>query len=185
MSAANHRGHRGSSGTSWPVSIDGAAELPKEYKDFELGHLEDAVKVVLRALESGCPKQFACHLAGMSTSWFYDKRKEDPHFEQLTDLAIAKGVAMRVKRISGHGQAHWQADAWLLSRTHPGAFAEPSVALSSAVSVNTGPTNIVVLGPERASLMVSRYETIRAKTRELVERSADSAPDSAPGTATD
>ena len=170
MSAARHPGHRKNSDTSWPVSIDGAAELPKEYKDFELGHLEDATKVVLRALESGCPKQFACHLAGMSTSWFYDKRKEDPHFEQLTDLAIAKGVAMRVKRISGHGKVHWQADAWLLSRTHPGAFAEPSVALSQEVSVNTGPTNIVVLGPERASELTNRLGVIRARTKQLLEQ---------------
>ena len=185
MSAASHHGPPKNSDTSWPAPIDAAIERTGAQKELELGRVEDAVKVVLRALEAGCPRQFACHLAGMSTSWYYERRKEDGHFEQLTDLAIAKSVQMRVKRISGHGKQHWQADAWLLSRTHPGAFAEPSVALSQEVSVNTGPTNIVVLGPERASLMVSRYETIRAKTRELVERSADSAPDSAPGTATD
>jgi hypothetical protein len=88
----------------------------------------------------------------------------------LTDLAIAKSVQMRVKRISGHGKAHWQADAWLLSRTHPGAFAEPSVALSQEVSVNTGPTNIVVLGPERAQELTNRLGVIRARTLELLEQ---------------
>jgi hypothetical protein len=106
----------------------------------------------------------------MSTSWYYERRKEDGHFEQLTDLAIAKSVQMRVKRISGHGKVHWQADAWLLSRTHPGAFAEPSVALSQEVSVNTGPTNIVVLGPERALELTNRLGMLRARTKQLLEQ---------------
>jgi len=177
MSAASHHGPPKNSDTSWPAPIDAAIERTGAQKELELGRVEDAVKVVLRALEAGCPRQFACHLAGMSTSWYYERRKEDGHFEQLTDLAIAKSVQMRVKRISGHGKQHWQADAWLLSRTHPGAFAEPSVALSQEVSVNTGPTNIVVLGPERASELTNRLGVIRARTKQLLEQKEGSGGD--------
>ena len=128
----------------------------------------DDVAVLVRALEAGLPRKFACHLAGRSSEWYYDKRHNDPNFEILTDKAIAKGIETRVTRINKHAKRNWQADAWMLSRTHPKDFAEPSVALSQEVNVTSAPTNIVVVGPERAAILASRHEQIRAKTRELL-----------------
>ena len=130
----------------------------------------DDVAVIVRALESGLPKNFASHLAGHSTAWLYDKRKNDLDFCALTDKAIAKGVHSRVLRINGHAKRNWQADAWMLARTHPREFAEPAVALSQEVNVSTGPTNIVVVGPERAAILVQRHATLRAEAIALVDK---------------
>jgi hypothetical protein len=136
----------------------------------EKKHLDDATAVIVRALEAGCPKRFAAHLAGYSEHWIYNKSKDDLDFATLVEAAVARGVEARVGRINGHARRHWQADAWMLSRTHPKEFAEPAVALNQQLSLSTGPTNIVVVGPERASVLATRHESIRAKTRELLER---------------
>ena len=38
------------------------------------------------------------------------------------------------------------------------------------VTVNTGPTNVVVLGPERARVLATRYEQVRSRTIERFEK---------------
>ena len=131
---------------------------------------QHALSIVLRALEAGCPKSFAVHLAGMSQRWFYDRCDNDPDFKAQTDAAVARSVQERVLRINKHSKRHWQADAWMLSRCHPKEFAEPSVALNQELNLSSGPTNIVVVGPERAAVLASRNEKIRAEARALVDK---------------
>src|SRR6516164_7160480 len=57
----------------------------------------------------------------------------------------------------------------LLERVYPQLFGRPDLQLSVNQSVSTGPTNVVVMGPERARVLATRYEQIRAKTRELLD----------------
>ena len=57
----------------------------------------------------------------------------------------------------------------LLERVYPQLFGRPDLQLSVNQSVSTGPTNVVVMGPERAIVLATRYEQIRAKTRELLD----------------
>jgi hypothetical protein len=56
-----------------------------------------------------------------------------------------------------------------LERTYPQFFGRPDLQLSLNQSVSTGPTNVVVIVPERAKILATRYESIRAKSRELLE----------------
>ena len=102
-------------------------------------------------------------------------RKQDPQFDQLLQAARLKAVEQRWKRIekaakgsAGH-PPDWKADAWCLERVYAQHFARPDLQLSVNQSVSTGPTNVVVMGPERARVLATRYEQIRAKTRELLD----------------
>jgi hypothetical protein len=42
--------------------------------------------------------------------------------------------------------------------------------------LSTGPTNVVVVGPERARVLASRYEQIRAGTMALLEKAGKGEP---------
>jgi hypothetical protein len=61
------------------------------------------------------------------------------------------------------------ASAWLLERTEARDFGPPSAQISLNQTLATGPTNVVVLGPERAKELASRHQAIRTKTIELLE----------------
>jgi hypothetical protein len=79
----------------------------------------------------------------------------------------------RIEKAAKGSQQHapdWKADAWALERTYAQFFCRPEIQLSVNQSVSTGPTNIVVLGPERAAVLVSRQEKIRAETLELLNK---------------
>jgi hypothetical protein len=68
-----------------------------------------------------------------------------------------------------NGGNGWQGVAWFLERKYASQFARPEIQLAVNQSVATGPTNVVVLGPERAKELNSRYTQIRAKTIELLD----------------
>jgi hypothetical protein len=57
----------------------------------------------------------------------------------------------------------------MLERRHPEFFARAETQLTVNQSVSTSPTNVVVLGPERAAVLVKRHEQIRAKTMALLD----------------
>jgi hypothetical protein len=77
-------------------------------------------------------------------------------------MAVAKG--------SPTTPPNRQASAWQLERTYPQHFGRPDIQLSLNQNVSTGPTNVVVIGPERAKILVARHEQIRARTKELVDK---------------
>jgi hypothetical protein len=62
------------------------------------------------------------------------------------------------------------ASAWLLERTEPRDFGPAHAQLSINQTVATGPTNVVVLGPERAKELQNRHQAIRAKTLQLLDK---------------
>ena len=68
-----------------------------------------------------------------------------------------------------NAKGYWQGAAWFLERKYPTQFAKPEIQLAVNNQINQGPTNILVVGPERAAILASRHEQIRAKTRELLE----------------
>jgi hypothetical protein len=81
---------------------------------------------------------------------------------------LARETIYRLKIYDG--APNWQGIAWFLERKYPTQFAKPEIQLAVNQQVNTGPTNVVVLGPERAKLLATRYESIRAKTMELLDK---------------
>jgi hypothetical protein len=72
------------------------------------------------------------------------------------------------------GRRAWQCLAWFLERRYPTQFSRPEIQLALNQAVNAGPTNIVVLGPERAKVLASRHEQIRAKSLELLDKKSAS-----------
>ena len=82
----------------------------------------------------------------------------------------AQGALRRLKKIEQHGEENFAALAWLLERRYPQEFSRPEVQFNLAIQNNTaGPTNVVVLGPERASVPANRYAEIREKTKRMVD----------------
>ena len=68
------------------------------------------------------------------------------------------------------GAPNWQGVAWFLERKYPTQFAKPEIQLAVNQQVNTGPTNVVILGPERARVLATRYEQVRSRTIERFEK---------------
>jgi hypothetical protein len=67
------------------------------------------------------------------------------------------------------GKNGWQGTAWFLERKYASQFARPEILLAVNQQVSAGTSNIIILGPERARVLASRHEQIRAKTRELLD----------------
>ena len=136
------------------------------------------------SLKSGLPLHFCAQAGSITYETLLQWRKQDPEFDQLLQTARLKAVERRWKRIeqaaigSVDNPPDWKADAWSLERTYPQHFGRPDIQLSVNQSVSSGPTNVVVLGPERAKLLASRYAEIRAKTIKLVD-ARDAAPQAA------
>ena len=109
-------------------------------------------------------------------------RKQDPQFDQLLQAARLKAVEQRWKRIEKAAKGSvdhppdWKADAWSLERVYPQLFGRPDLQLSVNQSVSTGPTNVVVLGPERARVLATRHEQIRARPVALFEKAGKGEP---------
>jgi hypothetical protein len=61
---------------------------------------------------------------------------------------------------------YWQGAAWFLERKYPTQFAKPEIQLQLNQAVTTGPTNLVILGPQRAAILAGRFEVVRQKTLE-------------------
>jgi hypothetical protein len=93
-----------------------------------------------------------------------------------------KAVEQRWRRIekAANGTAEhppdWKADAWSLERVYPQLFGRPDLQLSVNQSASAGPTNVVVLGPERARVLATRHEQIRARTMALLEKAGKGEP---------
>ena len=128
------------------------------------------VDELLDASRSGAPYNIACAAVGIHPDTFGDWRRRDPAFAREVDQVAAQGALRRLKKIEQHGEENFAALAWLLERRYPQEFSRPEVQLNLAIQNNTaGPTNVVVLGPERASLLANRCQEIREKTKQLVD----------------
>ena len=84
-------------------------------------------------------------------------------------------IEKAAKGSAGH-PPDWKADAWSLERVYPQLFGRPDLQLSVNQSVSTGPTNVVVLGPERARVLATRHEQIRARPVALFEKAGKGEP---------
>jgi hypothetical protein len=73
------------------------------------------------------------------------------------------------------GKNGWQGTAWFLERKYATQFAKPEILLAVNQQVSTGPTNVVVIGPERARILASRHEQLRAKSIALLDARQTSA----------
>lgn len=127
-------------------------------------------RVLVEAIRNGLNQTFASKLAGIDQHTLKAWRDSDPLFARELEAARAEFVQKHVGNIDRHSKRNWMASAWLLERTEPRDFGSPSTQLSIVQNVDTGPTNVVVLGPERAKVLATRYEGIRAKAMELLDK---------------
>jgi len=127
-------------------------------------------RVLLEAIRSGLSKKFAAKLAGINQSTVRNWRETDPLFARELEAARAEFVQKHVGRIDHHSKRNWMASAWLLERTEPADFGPAHAQLSINQTLATGPTNVVVLGPERAKELANRHEAIRAKSLKLLDK---------------
>jgi hypothetical protein len=127
-------------------------------------------RVLLEAIRNGLTQRFAAKLAGIDSSTLRDWRDSDPLFARELEAARAEFVQKHVGRIDQHSKRNWMASAWLLERTEPRDFGPAHAQLSINQTLATGPTNVIVLGPERAKELASRHETLRAKALELLDK---------------
>jgi hypothetical protein len=77
---------------------------------------------------------------------------------------------MKYRKKIWDAKGFWQGAAWFLERKYPTQFAKPEIQLAVNQQVSSGPTNVVILGPERARVLATRYQVIRAKTLQLLEQ---------------
>jgi len=126
-------------------------------------------KVMLRAIRLGLTHKLAANLAGLNQEEFEEKLANEPEFAKQVRVAGAHYAKRHIDRIDKHSEKVWTASAWLLERTYPGDYGPAHAQLALHTNIDTGPTNVVVLGPERAKVLATRYEEIRARTRELVD----------------
>ena len=137
---------------------------------------ETLVSTLLQLISDGGPYDLCCQAVGITRETFYDWRRDDPAFAARVEQAAAKGSLGRLKKIEQHGQNDWHAFGWMLERRHPEFFARAETQLTVSQSVSTGPSNIVVIGPERARVLATRHEQIRARTVALLEKAGKGEP---------
>jgi hypothetical protein len=136
------------------------------------------LKRILKTAESGLPLHFCAQAGNITSETLLQWRKQDAEFDQLLQTARLKAVEQRWKRIEKAAKGteehppDWKADAWSLERTYPQFFGRPDLQLSVNQSVSAGPTNVVVVGPERAAILASRHAQIRAQAIELVNKAS-------------
>jgi hypothetical protein len=126
-------------------------------------------RVLLEAIRNGLNSTFAAKLAGIHPCTLKDWRDTDPLFARELEAARAQFVQKHVGRIDNHSKRNWMASAWLLERTEPRDFGPAHAQLSINQTLATGPTNVIVLGPERAKELANRHEAIRAKSLKLLD----------------
>ena len=134
---------------------------------------EVVLKPLFAAIRIGVPYKLACMAAGISYDCFSNWRREDPVFDAEVEHAAAEPAVKLFKTIREQALETWQAGAWALERRYPEMFAKPEAQLNvvaTAQAAAPGPTNVVVVGPERAAILLSRHEKIRARTIELVNK---------------
>jgi hypothetical protein len=163
----------GRENVSWPseMPVKAKVKLGQPTKKNPL-----AVKRILKIAKSGLPLHFVAQAGDITRETLNQWRKLDRDFDRLLRAARLEAVERRWNRIekaamgSEERPPAWQADAWALERAYPQHFSRPETQLSVNQSVSTGPTNIVVVGPERAAILAARHESIRNKTRELLDK---------------
>jgi hypothetical protein len=125
---------------------------------------------IIEVAKMGLPLHFAAKAGDISDEALLQWRRKDPKFARDLEAARLEAVERRWKRIEKAAKGteehppDWKADAWSLERVYPQFFGRPDLQLSVNQSVSTGPTNVVVLGPERAKVLATRHQQIRAKT---------------------
>ena len=133
---------------------------------------EAVLKPLFEAIKIGVPYKLACMAAGISYDCFNHWRKQDPEFDQQVEQAAAQPALKLFNTIRQQAPETWQAGAWALERRYPDMFAKPEAQLNivaTAQAAATGPTNVIVLGPERAKVLATRYQQIRAQTLAMFE----------------
>jgi len=128
------------------------------------------------------PNYFAAKAGDVSTETLSLWREKDPQFARDFEAARLEAVEQlwrRIEKAARGSREHppdWKADAWSLERVYPQLFGRPDLQLSVNQSVSTGPTNVVVLGPERARVLATRHEQIRARPVALFEKAGKGEP---------
>jgi hypothetical protein len=134
-----------------------------------------AMARIIQVAKSGLPLHFAAKAGDITEETLLQWRRQDPRFARELEEARLEAVERRWKRIekaakgSQERPPDWKADAWSLERVYSQLFGRPDLQLSVNQSVSTGPTNVVVVGPERAKILATRYEQIRAKSIALLD----------------
>jgi hypothetical protein len=124
------------------------------------------------AIRIGVPYKLACMAAGITYECFLNWRQKDPEFDRQVEQAAAEPAVKLFKTIREQAPETWQAGAWALERRYPEMFAKPEAQLNivaTAQAAALGPSNVVVIGPERARLLVSRHEQLRANSIALLD----------------
>lgn len=77
----------------------------------------DQVEDFYKAIEDGLSIKDSCAIAGVSTAWYYDNKK-DPNFSDGVELALAKCKQKYLAPIEDAAikQKDWKAAAWFLER---------------------------------------------------------------------
>jgi hypothetical protein len=134
-----------------------------------------AIKRILKVAASGLPLHFCAQAGNITRETLIQWRKQDPQFDQLLQAARLKAVEQRWRRIEKAAKGteehppDWKCDAWALERTYPEHFGRPDLQLSVNQSVSTSSPNIIILGPERAKILSTRHEQLRAKSIALLD----------------
>jgi hypothetical protein len=134
-----------------------------------------AMARIIEVAKTGLPLHFAAKAGDITDETLLQWRRQDHKFAHDLEAARLEAVERRWKRIEKAAKGteenppDWKADAWSLERTYPQFFGRPDIQLSLNQSVSTGPTNTIILGPERARVLATRFQQIRAKTIALFE----------------
>jgi hypothetical protein len=108
-----------------------------------------------------------CGISVRSIERFRQQRlaSGEKHFWRAVKYAeLVREMKYRKKIWAARG--YWQGAAWFLERKYPTQFAKPEIQLQLNQAVTTGPTNLVILGPQRAAILAGRFEVVRQKTLE-------------------
>jgi hypothetical protein len=130
---------------------------------------------IIKIARTGLPLHFAAKAGDVTEETLHQWRRTDPKCARDLEEARLAAVERRWNRIEKAAKGSvdhppdWKADAWSLERVYPQLFGRPDLQLSVNQSVSSGPTNIVVLGPERARLLASRHEQLRAKSIAILD----------------
>ncbi len=83
----------------------------------------DRIKTILEVISVGGTDKDAYTVAGISAETFYEWMKQ-PSFSEQVKHARAEGKVERLRRIKGHADKDWRADAWYLERRYPDEYAQ-------------------------------------------------------------
>lgn len=91
------------------------------------GSYSEDVRSVLIAVVKDCGDvRYACRVAGIGKSTFYDwrrraERREEPYASLMAEVDHARAEVQRrrLKMIEAHGSADWRALSWLVSKQDP------------------------------------------------------------------